>query len=249
MHRHSFFLDDEALNWFDQDAIQTIEDQKIRILNFTGVKEWKVLIPLEELLKSRSNLNLPVINNNNKWKIRVQIVPKNRPHPPYPFNIIPVTGIHVGFSFGNNSTDSINHNQGFHPKFNTSITSLKPLPIQISQENCQLYLLHTFPNSFYVDIYHLHELYPEKFIKVWGEKDLEIPVGFSSPSSSSPLKWGIHMRYHQAVPENDQKTHITIEASQPMVLTIAQYYLISLTIIAAATANNLETRKIFRFII
>ncbi|RHZ74525.1 hypothetical protein Glove_221g68 [Diversispora epigaea] len=458
-HRHSFFLDDEALNWFDQDAIQTIGDQKVRILNFTGVKEWKVLIPLEELLKSRSNLKLPVMNDNNEWKIRVQIVPRNRPRPPYPFNIIPATGIHVGFSVGNNSFESldhknpdfntvckyldalfgffncdddeqfpkgmfivnlknsislprgnfyhysnfptlhhhyyqhhqiptrisilgemlmnkkikdylvldfelkfnennskensskilmtelriveisknqdieiskekkendesdeekveigifgpqideesfiggriiigknndknnknnknivpsmikviprtlstdlfyfnfsINHNQGFHPKFNTSITLLKPLPIQKSQENCQLYLLHTFPNSFYVDIYHLNELYPEKFIKVWGEKDLEIPVGFSSSSSSSPLKWGslvlvnenifernnnnnddnnnnnnnnnndnnnntnsefilpVHMRYHQAVPENDQKTHKIIESSRPMVV-------------------------------
>lgn len=178
---------------------------------------------------------------------------------------------------------NINHNQGFHPKFNTSINLSKK-----SRENCPLYVLYTLPNSFYVDVYHLHELYPEKYITIWGEKDLEIPAGFPSTPYSTPLKWGslvlanehifernnnnqddngnnnddksngndgnnndnenkenddnndkndgdndnndgninfefilpVRVRYHQAVPRNNQKTHVTVEAPQPMVVCV-----------------------------
>ncbi|CAG8849727.1 11194_t:CDS:2, partial [Racocetra persica] len=68
--------------------------------------------------------------------------------------------------------------QGFHQSFKTSIT------LSASQPNCEFYILHIFPNSFLVDTYQINELFSDSHVQIFGEKDLENPVGVTS------LKWG-----------------------------------------------------------
>ncbi|CAG8477738.1 25282_t:CDS:2 [Dentiscutata erythropus] len=81
----------------DQEPIQSLAPRKIRVKNFTGVREWKVLTPLEDLFKT-SYRTLPVWNKD--WKVRVQIASGSQGLP-NPFDIVPTSGIHVGISFDN----------------------------------------------------------------------------------------------------------------------------------------------------
>ncbi|CAG8533584.1 3105_t:CDS:2 [Funneliformis caledonium] len=126
---------------------------------------------------------------------------------------------------------SISPSQSFHPHFNTLI---KYLTIE---DKCKDYILYTLPNSFFVDIYQLKDMFSDEQIKVWGETDLESPVGMTS------LKWGslvlitkqnsgdvdhfefnlpLHMRYQPAISGNKQKNHVFTTAPWPFVIRVCE---------------------------
>ncbi len=105
------------------------------------------------------------------------------------------------------------------------------------EDKCKDYILYTLSNSFFVDVYQLEDMFADEQIKVWGETDLEIPVGMTS------LKWGslvlitkqnsedvdnfefnlpIHMRYQPAISGNMQKSHIITTAPWPLVIRICE---------------------------
>ncbi|CAG8444379.1 17444_t:CDS:2, partial [Acaulospora morrowiae] len=321
-----------------EDNVQNIGEREVRLRNFTGVREWKVLVPLEELIKSKSWSSMEL---NREWKVRVQIASRDQPLP-FPFDVAPTFGIHIGISVGNESfAQSPDHkNTIFFTvcKYLSAIfgyphcdhersaqqTFVIDLAESISLPGGNFYFYSNFPSHYEIpaqtsvigemihdqeynmpsvldlelkfdekaneflaevrlvwqcesvnidvvkkseeekielgifgdlldpetfigvriilgknknepDIYQLYDLYSDDHIKVWGETDLENPVGTSS------LKWGsiilarefifggkegdtygfnlpLRMRYYPAVPENIQKTHETISASWPVVL-------------------------------
>ncbi|CAG8648150.1 3704_t:CDS:2, partial [Dentiscutata heterogama] len=87
-----------VLSSLTEEPIQSLAPRKIRVKNFTGVREWKVLTPLEDLFKVASYRTLPVWNKD--WKVRVQIASGSQGLS-NPFNIAPTSGTHVGISFDN----------------------------------------------------------------------------------------------------------------------------------------------------
>ncbi|CAG8741104.1 16771_t:CDS:2, partial [Gigaspora margarita] len=86
-----------ALSSVEEELIQSLAPRKVRVKNFTGVREWKVLTPLDDFFKA-SYQTLPVWNKD--WKVRVQIASGSQGLS-HPFNIAPTPGIHVGISFDN----------------------------------------------------------------------------------------------------------------------------------------------------
>ncbi|CAG8490264.1 14919_t:CDS:2, partial [Cetraspora pellucida] len=369
-HRHTFFFDEDVLSSLTEETIQNLEPRKIRVKNFTGAREWKVLTPLDDCIEVVSQQTLPVWNKG--WKVRVQIASGGQDLS-HPFNIAPTSGIHIGISFDNETfshrlnfrevefltickyldvlfgnficnsgqplqkmlptqtsilgrnayfkeynrpsildfdlrfdeetnqiiTDlrvvwncknqdidiikeneqdkvelgvfgqkldsetflgekiiidkddnnsvptmitvshqalssnlfyfnsSVTPTQGFHHSFKTSIT------LSASEPNCEFYILHIFPNSFLVDTYQINELFSDSLVQIFGETDLEDPVGITS------LKWGsvvlakehflrqdnvfefslpFRMRYQPANSEGSQTSHVVVSAPWPLVV-------------------------------
>ena len=50
-HRHTFFFDDNSLDAFTEDTIRILGEHAVRIGNFTGIREWKIITTPEELIK------------------------------------------------------------------------------------------------------------------------------------------------------------------------------------------------------
>ncbi|CAG8652349.1 8796_t:CDS:2 [Cetraspora pellucida] len=377
-HRHTFFFDEDVLSSLTEETIQNLEPRKIRVKNFTGAREWKVLAPLDDFIEvvlialsielnfklffQREPINLA---NVLGWKVRVQIASGGQGLS-HPFNVAPTSGIHIGISFDNETfshrlnfrevecltickyldvlfgnficdsgqplqkmvgrnayfkeynrpsildfdlrfdeetnqiiTDlrvvwncknqdiyiikeneqdkvelgvfgqkldsetflgekiiidkddnnsvptmitashqalssnlfyfnsSVTPAQGFHHSFKTSIT------LSASEPNCEFYILHIFPNSFLVDTYQINELFSDSLVQIFGETDLENPVGVTS------LKWGsvvlakehilrqdnvfefslpFRMRYQPANSEGSQTSHVVVSAPWPLVV-------------------------------
>ncbi|CAI2182142.1 13015_t:CDS:2 [Funneliformis geosporum] len=126
---------------------------------------------------------------------------------------------------------SISPSQSFHPHFNTLIK------YSTIEDKCKDHIVYTLPNSFFVDIYQLKDMFSDEQIKVWGETDLESPVGMTS------LKWGslvlitkqnsedvdnfefnlpLHMRYQPAISGNKQKNHVITAAPWPFVIRVCE---------------------------
>jgi hypothetical protein len=126
---------------------------------------------------------------------------------------------------------SVYPSQSFHPYFSTSIK------YSVIENGCKDYILYTLPNSFFVDVYQLKDRFSDEQIKVWGETDLESPLGVTS------LKWGsliliakqssenlfnfefslpLHMRYQPAISGNTQ-SHVFARAPWPFVIRVCEY--------------------------
>ena len=50
-HRHAFFFEENALDAFTNDTIQILGKHAVRVRNFSGIREWKVITTPEELIK------------------------------------------------------------------------------------------------------------------------------------------------------------------------------------------------------
>ena len=50
-HRHTFFFENNSLDAFTEDTIQILGEHHVRVGNFTGIREWKIITTPEELIK------------------------------------------------------------------------------------------------------------------------------------------------------------------------------------------------------
>ncbi|PKY41634.1 hypothetical protein RhiirA4_441430 [Rhizophagus irregularis] len=95
-HRHTFFFEEDALDAFTEDTIQILGKHAVRVNNFTGIREWRVKTTPEEIIKSVTQSTAWSEN----WTLRVQIASETQTLF-HPLNIVPVPGIHIGISLGN----------------------------------------------------------------------------------------------------------------------------------------------------
>ncbi|CAG8454950.1 2896_t:CDS:2 [Ambispora gerdemannii] len=65
--------------------------------------------------------------------------------------------------------------QSFHPKFHTFTTT--PNKQSTKSSSCQNYIIHILPEYLFVDPYQVQEIFEKDQIGIWGETDLEKPVG------------------------------------------------------------------------
>ena len=50
-HRHAFFFEENAIDAFTEDTIQILGEHAVRVRNFSGIREWRVITTPEELIK------------------------------------------------------------------------------------------------------------------------------------------------------------------------------------------------------
>ncbi|RIA84866.1 hypothetical protein C1645_399062 [Glomus cerebriforme] len=50
-HRHTFFFEENAFDAFTEDTVQILGKHAVKVRNFSGIREWKVITTPEELLK------------------------------------------------------------------------------------------------------------------------------------------------------------------------------------------------------
>ncbi|KAG9299213.1 hypothetical protein G9A89_013861 [Geosiphon pyriformis] len=126
--------------------------------------------------------------------------------------------------------------QGFHPIYYTNLTSS-----HTTHSSCQHHIVYILPDSFFIDPYQLQEMNSDDEIQLWGEIDLEKPIG------GEILKWGsvvlvkakklntennvdkgnllktrlpLHMRYLQSAGPSifESRSHVPAISPWPMVV-------------------------------
>jgi hypothetical protein len=50
-HRHTFFFEEDALDAFTNETTQILGKHAVRVNNFSGMREWKVMTTPEEIVK------------------------------------------------------------------------------------------------------------------------------------------------------------------------------------------------------
>ena len=108
-HRHTFFFEENALDAFTEDTIQILGKHAVRVRNFSGIREWKVITTPEELIKvvkavcsfdndniaSYWNIVFLIANNTaHRLKRKLDITRPNRvwnPNTLLPFQYCPCT--------------------------------------------------------------------------------------------------------------------------------------------------------------
>ena len=50
-HRHTFFFEEDALDAFTEDTVQILGKHAVRVGNFSGIREWRVITTPEEIIK------------------------------------------------------------------------------------------------------------------------------------------------------------------------------------------------------